>query len=170
MMAVPVVEAGWLLKEIICEPGSRLSVSRAHVDGADYLHPVLTDAKFLSAKETSHTATLPALRKISAVRHTDLLPVPRVTAYLYQLAQSLHLNLENLSWSSPEKREDKASKLTLTAPWQQGTFTFSSVPARALLDPELFQILALPGASLSGINYQAAPRLWRIKGVVYAAR
>jgi hypothetical protein len=166
MLAEPLAVQGWSLEEIICVPGSSVTVSRVHHAGADYtnLPPAM---RIISPKNARSSAPLPALSKSPPLAHTDLLSRDLATAVMYQVTQSLRANLENLAWDQPDKLEENGQVLAV-APWVKAKFMISALPHEYVGSGKLFAILGLPGLSVSGIDYLHNSNAWKIQGVIYA--
>jgi hypothetical protein len=56
---------------------------------------------------------------------------------------------------------------SVKAPWQGYRFEINTIPVAAVLDPDVFVALELPGSTLTSINLKNGK--WSIKGVIYAS-
>ena len=168
MLAEPLVVQGWSLDEVLCAPGSSVTVSRLHNVGADYINLPPT-MRIITPQSSRVSFPLPSLQKIPPFAHTELLPREQATALLYQITQLMHANLENLNWEQPEKIEEDG-QVIFTAPWQKGKFIIGTLPHEYFASRKLFSILSFPGISVSGINFKHTSNLnlWKIQGVIYA--
>jgi hypothetical protein len=166
MLAVSLAVQGWSLEEIICVPGSSVTVSRLHNTGADYTNLPL-GMKIITPKNARSTAPLSALPKQTPLAHTDLLSRDQTTAVIYQITQKLRANLEILAWDQPEKIEENGEILAV-APWQKAKILVSALPHEYVVSGKIFAVLGIPGLSITGVDYLHNSNIWKIQGVIYA--
>ncbi len=160
ILSLPFSSNAWTLEQAVCAPSADLEVTWAHTKGASFvaLPPGAHIASPQQAVETRTLQTLPA-------RPADqpLLARDSATALLYQITQNISSQL-SLPWEAPEQlRID--DKTTVIAPWSRAEFTFSNLPAQAMLGPDLFTALGLPGVMLTSLTLQNGT--WTIKGYIY---
>lgn len=173
MMDVPLSSQGWTLEQASCD-GKTVGLQWLHADGGSFVRPPdngTLDKQNARRARSSRRAGSVTLSPRSDGPGTDyrlLLSVEKVSALLYELAQTTNTKLK-LSFKKTTKTIDK---VTITAPWQVGSWEISDVPdllmgAGVTGDRSgFFETLSvIPGLTVSGITFRDG---WAVKGTIHA--
>lgn len=174
MMAVPLSSQGWTLETVSCD-GKKIGLQWTHADGGSFSTP--PDNGTLDRKNARRARSSRQADSVTPVPrpdgpgtdHKSLLPSEKVSALLSELAQTTGTKLK-LSFKKPATKT--IDKVTVTAPWQVGSWELSDVPDLLMGtgvtgDKSGFfeSLSAIPGLTVSDIVFRDG---WTVKGAVHA--
>lgn len=172
MMNVPLSSQGWALEQASCD-GKTVGLQWRHADGGSFVRPPdngTLDKQNARRARSSRRAGSVALSPRSDGPGTDyrlLLSVEKVSALLYELAQTTNTKLK-LSFKKPASKT--VDKVALTAPWQAGSWEIADVPDILMGvtgdASGFFETLSvIPGLTVSDIAFRDG---WTVRGTIHA--
>lgn len=174
MMRLPLASNGWQLQSAVCD-GKKVAVEWSHAGGADFTR--LPEGAHLDEKDMRMARSSLALGQVPVTRpdgegtdHSLLLTRGEALGLLAEITQSTGTKL-----SAPTFRPAKTrtvDKVTIQAPWRDGTWELSGVPDLLLEAApgedgiSLFTMLSeIPGLGLESITFRDG---WHIRGSIHA--
>lgn len=174
MMDVPLSSQGWMLEQASCD-GTSVGIRWQHADGGSFSVP--PDNGTLDKKNTRRARSSRQAGKAPRTPRPDgpgtdytlLFSAEKVSALFSELAQETSTKLK-LSFKKPATKT--IDKVTITAPWQSGTWELVDVPdilmgAGVTGDKTgLFeQLSTIPGLVVTDITFRDG---WTVKGTIHA--
>lgn len=159
MTETPLNEEGWELKEAICDAES-FNLAWEFSPLASFLH-LPKGATLLTPNSAEKREKFSPLPKGT---EQTLLTREKIALTLYESSRLLRLHL-NLSWQPKAKKTVREGDLAvpLEAPWHEGTFSITGIPAQLILNKEFFIMLnQMPALVLESLTYSGGT--WTLKG------
>lgn len=163
ILALPVIDQGWEFDAAVCVDET-LTTQWKFSSGASFLH-LPQGAELFTPTMAQRVQYLP---KAPSAPDTKLRSRDENARMLYEVANILGLELQ-LTWNgkSTQTYQEGSLSVALTAPWQEGRFTFSKVPTLLVLDGSFYAMLeSIPGLVLQEMSHRNEH--WELKGFTHA--
>ena len=163
ILKLPVSDQGWEFDAAICADDT-LTTHWKFSPGASFLH-IPQGAELFTPTMAKRIQNLP---KVPSAGDTKLQTRDENARMLYEIANILGLELQ-LTWNgkSTQTYQEGSLSVALTAPWQEGRFTFSNVPTLLVLDGSFYAMLeSIPGLVLQEMSHRNEH--WELKGITHA--
>ena len=163
VLALPVIDQGWEFDAAVCVDDT-LTTQWKFSPGASFLQ-LPQGAELFTPTMAQRVQNLP---KAPTATNTKLRSRDETARMLYEVANLLGLELQ-LTWNgkSTQTYQEGSLSVALTAPWQEGRFTFSNVPTLLVLDDTFYAMLeSIPGLVLQEMSHRNEH--WELKGTTHA--